>query len=299
MALVSIAGCSTTRLTETPRSGIEQLLLSTAIERSLDQVDFSALAGRSIYVDDRFVECVDKKYLVASLRRKLLAAGVQLAEKPEDADWVLEVSSASVGTDRSEGFVGIPSVNIPGPLPVHTPEVRLISHTTQFGTAKIGLVLYDSKLRVGLGPGALAHTRVTNTNWFVLGLGPINSGSLRSELIQARQKSEQPQDYRVALVDPHQVARLAQRNGTSGAPASKFSPEDQVPMPASTPWQPPAGLGLPPDESGEEHPPRGIIWPPDPNMPALPLPSGDGVPLLNWQFLPSIPLPFVPSREGD
>lgn len=292
-------GCSTTRLTDTSRTGIEQLLVSTAIENSLDQVNFSDLVGRSVYVDERFLECVDKKYVIAALRRRLLAQGVRVVEKPEEADLVLEVASAAVGTDRSDGFIGIPSVNIPGPLPVHTPEIRIISHTTQFGTAKISFTVYDAKQREGVGPGALAHTRVTNTNWFILGLGPINSGSLREELILARKNGQFPPEHRVALVDPHRVSRLARRDDKPAETTASPTPADSPPFPAATPWQPPPDLpvGTHTEEDTPNH--RWPLWPPDPNLPALPLPHGVVLPLIEGNLRPGVPLPFLPGHEGQ
>ncbi|MCS7236836.1 MAG: hypothetical protein NZ899_01035 [Thermoguttaceae bacterium] len=292
-------GCSTTRLTDTSRSGIEQLLLSTAIENSLEKIDFSCFGGRRVYVDDRFLECVDKKYLVAAIRRKLFSAGAVVVEKAEEADWVLEVSAAAVGTDRSEGFLGIPSVNIPGPIPVHTPEIRLISHTTQFGSAKISLVVYDGKLRESAGPGAVVHNRVTNTNWSVLGLGMINAGSLRKELIAARRDLPSRPEEKIALVNPRKLARLAGvPAGAAPAPEQSQQPqpgtasEEVPPVPSATPWEPPADLSGPgPQQPQNPSPPGDLSWPPDPNFPAFPLPQLNTLPLPEGRILPSLPLP--------
>lgn len=292
------AGCSTTRLTDTSRSGIEQLLLSTAIENSLEKVDFSCFAGRRVYVDDRFLECVDKKYLIAAIRRRLFASGAQVVEKADEADWVLEVAAAAVGTDRSEGFLGIPSLNLPGPFPVHTPEIKIVSHTTQFGSAKISLLAYDSKLRESIGPGALVHNRVTNTNWSVLGLGMINAGSLRKELIAARQSVPARPEQKIALADPRKFNRLARSTGAGETPPNEpglsggeASPQTP-PVPAATPWVPPPDLppscGNPPEipsPAGE------VRWPPDPNFPAFPMPPLDTLPIPDARILPAIPFP--------
>src|SRR5690606_32524555 len=69
-------GCGTTRMSDTSRTGTEQLLLSNAIDRSINNIDFTVLAGREVYLDPQFLKgIVDENYVISSLRQSLLAHG--------------------------------------------------------------------------------------------------------------------------------------------------------------------------------------------------------------------------------
>ena len=52
----SILGCGTTRMSDTLRTGTEQILLSTAIDRSVNDMDFSQLEGKDIYFDPQYLK---------------------------------------------------------------------------------------------------------------------------------------------------------------------------------------------------------------------------------------------------
>ena len=194
---VTCSGCASTRLTDTARSGMEQLLVSNAIDASLDKIDFESLSGGALFVDEKYLESTDKKYVVGSVRQRAFEAGCRLVDKPDEADIVLEIHSGAVGTDRSESFVGMPSISVPGLIPVQLPEIKLISQTTQYGTAKLGVVAYDAKTKQALSSGGLTRARSDNTNWTVLGIGPFNSGSIREEV--ALTKKLQASDQRILL----------------------------------------------------------------------------------------------------
>jgi hypothetical protein len=100
---------------------MEQMLVSNAIDSSLDKIDFESLSGAAVLIDEKYLECTDKKYIVGSVRQRAFQAGCRLVDKPDEADVVLELYSGAVGTDRAEGFIGTPSISVPGPLPVQLP----------------------------------------------------------------------------------------------------------------------------------------------------------------------------------
>jgi hypothetical protein len=184
--------------TDTARTAKEQLLVSNSIDQALDKVDFRPFSGQAVYLDEKYLDCVDKKYLVASIRHRAFSAGAQLVDKRDHADIVLEVRSGGVGTDNSTMFLGLPEINVPGPVPVSLPEVRLFSRSSQTGTAKIGLVAYDARTGDPWGEGGVTTARSDDNNWFLLGIGPYRNGSVHNELNQSLKlggkKSELP-DY--------------------------------------------------------------------------------------------------------
>lgn len=243
---MTFSGCVSTRLTDTSRAGIEQLLVSNAIDSSLDKIDFDSLAGGAVFVDEKYLECSDKKYVVGAVRQRAFEAGCRLVDKADDADVVLELYSGAVGTDRSEGFVGTPAINVPGPIPIQLPEIKLFSQSTQFGTAKLGLVAYDAKTKQALSSGGLARARSNNSNWSVLGIGPFNSGSIREEIASAKKLKEN--DQRILLSDRRPPPNVTPSAWGAVSPAPGGNSERF--MPASVPLKP-----LPPHTMS---PPAGV-----------------------------------------
>lgn len=175
----SLIGCAMTETSNTKRTATEQMLISNAIDQSLAKADFAPFAGHRVFLDAQYVDAVDKQYLVASTRHHLLRSKASLVDSVEDSDIVLELRSGAVGTDTADSFVGVPELTLPGLVTL--PEVRLVDRISQVGTAKIGMVAYDSRTHKILGSGGVSLARSDSNNWFVLGFGPIQEGSLPSE----------------------------------------------------------------------------------------------------------------------
>jgi Family of unknown function (DUF6655) len=173
-------GCASTQTSNTPRTAKEQMLLSNAIDQSLDKVDFSPLYGQRVFLDERYLDAVDKGYIVGSLRHRIMVSGGVLATAADGADVVMEVRSGGVGTDSAESFVGIPKITLPGMLTL--PEIRLAERKTQLGYAKLGLVTYDANSGQVLGHGGMSLARSDDNNWQVFGVGPLQTGSLKNDV---------------------------------------------------------------------------------------------------------------------
>ena len=47
-----LAGCGTTRSTDTNRTATEQLLISDAIDRAVQTMDVHTLSGQTVFLDD-------------------------------------------------------------------------------------------------------------------------------------------------------------------------------------------------------------------------------------------------------
>ena len=174
----SFTGCASTTTTNTARTGNEQILISSAIDRAISNVRFNEFANYSVFIDPQYLDgAVDKGYLIGEIRHKVLQGGGRIAAKAEDADLVLEPRSGGIGTDTEETFIGVPALGFPG-LPIEIPEIKIAQRSTQMGTAKIGLVCYDAKTGAALGRGgkttALSHANDT----YVMGIGPFRSGNV-------------------------------------------------------------------------------------------------------------------------
>ena len=175
-----VTGCSTTTTSNTARTGTEQMLISAAIDRALSTVKFSDFSGYKVFIDEKYLDSVDKGYLVGSLRHNVLQAGGSLAPAADAADLVVEIRSGGVGTDGQESFIGIPAIGIPG-LPIELPEVKLASRNTRMGSAKLGLVCYDAKTGEAVGLGGQSSALTHNNDTYVMGVGPFRSGSVLSQ----------------------------------------------------------------------------------------------------------------------
>ena len=180
--LLVLASCTTTRTSNTARTGMEQLLLSNAVDQALDKSPLPPVNEKKVYLEEKYLDCVDKGYLIGSIREKLLQSGALLVAKQEDSEITIEIRSGGVGTDNVDRFVGMPSVAMPGPLPFQMPEVRLYERSSQYGTAKIALVAYHTTTGQIMFDSGRQLARGDDSRWSVLGIGPFQSGSVRNEM---------------------------------------------------------------------------------------------------------------------
>ena len=181
---LSLCGCASTATSNTARTAKEQMLLSNAVDQSLDKVDFTPLYRQKVLVEEKYLDCVDKPYVVGSVRHRVMRAGGILVADAKDAEIVMELRSGGVGTDTSQSFVGIPEIALPGLLTI--PEIRLAERKTQFGFSKIGMVIFDKASGKVLGDGGLSMAQADDNNWYVFGVGPFQNGSLKADVEKSR-----------------------------------------------------------------------------------------------------------------
>lgn len=231
VALTTI-GCTTAGTTNTARSSTEQLLISNAVDQALDKIDFSPFAGQTVFVDDKYVDCTDKNFLVSSVRHRVARAGGLLVASADDARIHVELRNGAVGTELSESFIGIPEIVLPGMLTL--PEIQLANRTRQQGLAKIGIVAFDTESRHVLGDGGMTTARSDNSNWFVMGVGPFQRGSMKQEL--SRSLAAQPAPGVSPM--PHHVAFQNLAPATDAGHVQLASDEVDAPSTQNNPAEP-------------------------------------------------------------
>jgi len=111
-AATVFSGCTTTRTTDTARTGMEQLLISNAVDQTLNKVALPPVAGRKVFVDDKYLDAIDKGYILGSMRQRLLASGAHVVDAKEGSDLTMEIFSGAVGTDNVESFLGVPGLTV-------------------------------------------------------------------------------------------------------------------------------------------------------------------------------------------
>ncbi|MBC7816673.1 MAG: hypothetical protein IAG10_07280 [Planctomycetaceae bacterium] len=190
-ALAAVCGCTSTSSSNTARTATEQMLVSNAVDQSLSKVDFQAFGNRKVFVEEKYLDCIDKNYVLSSVRHHVLLQNGQIVPKVEEADVILEVRSGAVGTNSSNSFLGIPQISIPGMVAI--PEVKFVNRVNQVGMAKIGLVAYDAKSHEVLGDGGMSLAKSDENNWYFFGIGPWQNGTVKKEVQRGQPRySNQP-----------------------------------------------------------------------------------------------------------
>jgi hypothetical protein len=179
-----LAGCGTTKVSGTARTADEQLLLTNAWDDALRKVDFRPLAGVPCYLDPQYATSpIDQGWMISSIRQAMLSQGVLLKPKAEQAQWIVEARVGTYGTNEQNLLIGISQTTIPAVagIPGGTvPEMPLAKRNRQQGVVKLALYAYDR------GTGQVTWTSGTQLatssakDVYVGGLGPIQSGSIRS-----------------------------------------------------------------------------------------------------------------------
>lgn len=185
----------------------EQLLLSDAVDSSVEQIDFSPLAGRRVFLDRDNVPNVRStaggglvawEYIISAIRERMVMAGCLLTADRESAEIIAEVRVGAMGTDGHSFVVGIPGssssqVNqLSGqPLLPALPELSIAKRDSMSGAAKIAVCAYLRETREAVWQSGLtqAHSESSDT-WF-MGAGPVQRGSIHEHDKDA-ERTEQP-----------------------------------------------------------------------------------------------------------
>jgi hypothetical protein len=229
LVVVPLVGCGSTRTSNTMRTATEQMLISDAIDRTVDSIDFTPLAGQSVYFDDgKLEDVVDKGYLVSSLRQHMLASGCVLKDKRADATFVVEPRAGVVGTDNHDLLFGVPAFQMPQvaaatAAPAAIPEIPFAKRRDQRGVAKVAVFAYrrDTGEPVWQS-GIVVNTSTANDIW-VFGAGPFQRGTIYDREEFSGKKLVGPDPIELPRTLPTNVASVddeATFNGLNKGPAA-------------------------------------------------------------------------------
>lgn len=185
-ALLCLAafGCGTTKWSDTPRTATEQLLISTAVDRAIDGMNFKPLAGKDVYLDTTFMEgIIDKNYVISSLRQHMLSQGCVLAPSKDQATYVVEVRAGAVGTNHHDVMVGVPALSLPGAslmpgVPSAIPEIAFAKTTDQKGVAKIAAFAYNQRTGQPVWQSGVFPIVTDAKDTWIFGTGPFQRGTI-------------------------------------------------------------------------------------------------------------------------
>ena len=189
---VMSVGCGTT----TKKTVTEQLLVSDAVDRTIQQLDFTALAGQKVFLDVSHMNTiapspgmgwVNASYVQSALRQHLLASRCLLQDDKESADIIVEPRLGAMGADSHDVTYGFPQSNVlstasaifPNSPPVPTlPELSVGKQAVQFGAAKLAVFAYDRETRDPIWQSGMLVGKSNSRDVWILGAGPLQSGTI-------------------------------------------------------------------------------------------------------------------------
>ena len=160
---------------------------------AVSELDFRPLAGRKVFFDIEYIKnikgigFVNSEYIISALRQQMIAADCRLQIDLEDADYVVEARVGAVGTDSSEIVYGIPASNalssalslVPSaPIVPAVPEISLARKDAQTGAAKLAVFAYHRATGQPVWQSGISKARSTAKDYWVLGAGPFQRGSI-------------------------------------------------------------------------------------------------------------------------
>jgi len=141
VALVFLmAACTTVRQTEPPRTATEEMLISSAADRAVDELKLN-VNGKAVLVDASNYKGLDPEYTVAGVHALVLKDGGRLVTDRKTADVVVEMRNGAQSIDQKEYLIGIPSFDVPIPLAgsLTFPEIALYSRKEDIGVSKLAI----------------------------------------------------------------------------------------------------------------------------------------------------------------
>lgn len=159
IALMLLSACGVTRdSSKSPRAATEQLLLSQAVERSLEDISVPMLKDATVVMEVAGLTS-DQFYVRDTVAGHLARTqGVRIMDRRDQAKYVVRVMIQSLGTELDQSFFGMPQVQ-GGLIPIALPELPLYKFIRQIGYVRYSMNIYET----ATGKLALATPWYTKT----------------------------------------------------------------------------------------------------------------------------------------
>lgn len=165
-----ITGCALEQeMSRTPRTAVEQVLLTQAVEQSLENLSVRLPEGVNVDVDATGLEsgrsplrmtnadlgAIDRPSRDILYIRDVVAAelgrrGYRVSARDTESPYLVRVMAESFGTMQGTIFVGMPPVQSVL-IPFSLPELTLYKNQSQSGYARLHLDIYDNRTGEFLG----------------------------------------------------------------------------------------------------------------------------------------------------
>ncbi len=165
-----VTGCAIEQeVSRTPRTAVEQVLLTQAVEQALVNLSIRLPAGVNVDVDATGLEsdrsrlrttnadlsAIDRPSRDILYIRDIVAAelgrrGYRVSARDTESPYLIRVMAESFGTMQGTVFVGMPPVQSVL-IPFSLPELTLYKNQSQSGYARLHLDVYDNRTGEFLG----------------------------------------------------------------------------------------------------------------------------------------------------
>lgn len=178
-AALAITGCTEPSITNTGRNAVQELLLSHAVERGLDQMDFRPLNGKKVALDYVYLAPQTyKEYFQACAETALYTSGATIVAKAEEADYIVRLYVGALATESTQWNIGTPTLPVPVPdttLSIAIPELSLLKRITRNGVARFSALVLDAKTKKPFLVYREVNAVSQYNNWIVFFFIPFHS----------------------------------------------------------------------------------------------------------------------------
>ncbi|WP_158633399.1 DUF6655 family protein [Tautonia sociabilis] len=206
LPIVGGTGCGSIRVTDTPRTATEQLLLSQSWDNAVGAIDFSPLVGPPVYLDTSNLSGVDKGWMVYRIRESMARQGVRLVDDPKEAICVVEAGAAVYATDSASCLLGMPSNGVVGAVAgargLVIPEVALAKKSEQYGVSRLAMFARDLPSGQIVWESGTIEADSFLKNSSVLGI-PMRSGTIEHPADRRRRRVLRGLLHRLQPVPTH------------------------------------------------------------------------------------------------
>jgi len=137
----SLSACSSTyEVTKTPRTPIEQLVLTQSLQRTLIDAVLPIPQGQSVVVETVGLTA-DQAFVTAFIEKWLVREGLNLPKDGRES-LIARVTLDAFGTLQDVTFYGIPSISS---LVLTTPEVAFYKVQKQLGMTRLSIDFIEKK----------------------------------------------------------------------------------------------------------------------------------------------------------
>ena len=142
LLLLTLSACANPReLSRTPRTPIEQLLISQALARGMAPLTLPLPAGASLVVEPTGLT-PDQYFAGQVVATRLAREGFEIGGDAAQVQYRVLVTIEALGTDEFNSFFGMPPVQSVI-IPFALPEITIYKHVRRVGLARFSLSVFD------------------------------------------------------------------------------------------------------------------------------------------------------------
>lgn len=165
--MLVLTGCSTQRESQPGRTATEQLLFSTAADRAADKLALNLPQGTKVFVDATFTEGTDSKYLISSIRDRVMRKGADLTDDKGQAEIIIEPRIGAISVDGDKFLFGLPAIPVPL-IGMEVPEIALFKRNHEQGVIKVAATAYNAKTGLLIQSLDPVYSFSSNKEWTAL-----------------------------------------------------------------------------------------------------------------------------------